>query len=193
MEDRQDSHPHPQILEALADKTDDLEQVPDIWEDRLPKKPVSKVRKPMKIEQWFGFDTDSDNTDDNDDSEWTEIDRKKMKEEKKTQMKKKKERESITAQKASCMIGIGPIDTQMIDSNRNDRIPYDESKIMIVKRLLTEELKYDEIDIRETRFIAKGEGIIYIAFGDQEQVREVHRRKAELQNDYYNCPQLHTT
>ena len=189
--DRQDIHSnHPQILQALTDKAEEPEFVPDIWEERLPKKVVNKVRKPLKIEKWFGFDTDSDNTDDSDETEWKEIDRKKFSEEKKKiQKKKKKEREEVTAQKASCMVGIGPIDTEMIEKNRNDRIPYDESKVMIVKQILTEELKYDELDIeeldiQETRFIPKGDGIMYIAFGDIEQVREIHKRKAELQNDY---------
>ena len=163
--------------------------VPDIWEDRLPKSSKQvKIRKPPKIEKWFGFDSDSDEAD-TDDSEWSEVDRKKRREEKKkAQNRKKREIEQMTAMKASSMIGIGPIDSNWVERHKNEKIKFEDSKVLIVKELLARELEYneeelEELDIRETRLVTKGDGIIYMAMGDQDQIKEIYKRKAELKND----------
>ena len=139
------------------------EVVPDIWEDRIKKQTkTSKIRKPLKIEKWFGVESESESNEDTDDSDWLEIDRKKRREnKKKLQTKKRKDLEVLTARKASCMVGVGPIDLREVEKDRKDRVPYEKSKIRILKQLLADRLDYDEIeldelDIRETRLNPKG-------------------------------------
>ena len=163
--------------------------VPDRWEDRIYKKKTPKVRKPLKIEKWFGVDSETDSNDDTDDTEWLEVDRKKRSEmKKKQQNKKKKELEVLTARKASNMVGLGPIDLEEIERDRRNRVPFEESKLRIVKQILADRLDYDELEleeleIKETRLNPKGDGVIYMALGDQEQVKDIHKRKAEMQDD----------
>ena len=55
-----------------------------------------------------------------------------------------------------------------------------KTKILIVKELLARELEYDEeeleeLDIRETRLVTKGEGVIYMVMGDQDQVKDLQK------------------
>ena len=170
------------------------DNIPDRWDEKLtpniPKKTIAKVRKPLKIMKWFGFDSESDNTDDSDSTEWTEVDRKTKQEEKrKRQRKKKKDLEEATATRAASMIGIGPVNLNRLDENRKANMDFETSKIKIVKDILAEELDYDpeeleELDIVETKLSTKGDGMIYVALPNKDQLREIHVRKAELQNDH---------
>ena len=64
------------------------EFVPDRWEELIPKKKETKVRKPPAFRKWFGLETYSDRSDDTDGSEWTEIERKKRGEQRRIQQRK---------------------------------------------------------------------------------------------------------
>ena len=120
---------------------------------------------------------------------WREVDRKKRSEEKrKLQRKKRKELESLTAMKAFNMLGIGLVDMALMEEHKNEKIPFEKSKLLAVEDLLAKHLEYnreelDELTIVETRLAATGENIIYVAFMDHNQVREVHMQKTELKND----------
>ena len=106
----------------------EVQPTPDLWEERIPKVKIQpRVRKPPTIEKWFGFDSDSEGTDDTNDNDWLEIDRKKKREEKKRQQKRrKKEMESLTSTKASSMVGIGPIDSSWVDKHRSEKITFED-------------------------------------------------------------------
>ena len=167
----------------------DNREIPDRWEEILTKKKVLKVRKPVKIEEWFGFTSETESSDDTEDTTWTEIDRKKKKDEKKIrQKKKKKDLETQTAAKAANKVGLGPVNLELLEKYRTEKVPYEKAKIMAIKTLLSEQLEYDkdelsELTIRETKMTSNRENIIYTAFEDQSQVRELYIRKAELKYD----------
>ena len=59
----------------------------------------------------------------------------------------------------------------------------------MVKAILKNELQYnkeelDKLEIAETKLTMKGDGIMYIAFTKQEQIKEIYMRKVETRNDY---------
>ena len=167
-------------------------EVPDRWEQLIPKTPRLKVRKPPKITQWFGADTDTDTTEDTDENEWSEVEYKKRNEiKKKKQKMKKKDLQESTARKASNMIGIGPINLEKLRNYRQDNKTYEDMKREVIKDFLASELAYEpyelkELNICETKLATNGENIIYLALEDHEQVKEIHLRKAELKNDTIN-------
>ena len=177
-----------QIFEKNSLDDQQEQEVPDRWEELLPKPLKPKIRKPMEIMEWFGFQSETESSDSSDDGEWTEVDRRKRSEDKKKlQKKKKKEMEALTAAKAANIIGVGPVDMSILDKHKNESISYKRCKILAVEDFLMKYLDYDreeldELTIAETR-LAATENIIYIAFTEQEQVRELHMRKAEMKND----------
>ena len=178
--------------EEIPDRWQDDREIPDRWEEILTKKKVIKVRKPtkMKIEEWFGFNSDTtDSSDENEDDTWTEIDRQKKKNEKRIRRnKKRKDLETQTAAKAANIVGLGPVDLELLEKLKNEKVPYEKAKIIAIKTLLSEQLEYnseelDELTIKETKMTSNGEKVIYTALEDHRQVRELYIRKAEIKND----------
>ena len=168
----------------------DRQDVPDRWEELIPKKPVRKIRKPPAFENWFGIETDSsDSSEDTEKVEWNEVERSKKNERKKLQQRKKrKETERMTALKASHMIGVGPVDRKLLDKRRKEGMSYIVAKELAVKDLLAEQLEYNteeltELSLEETRFATNGDNMVYLAMSNMEQIKEIHVRKAELRND----------
>ena len=162
---------------------------PDRWEELLPKGGKAlKVRKPpVEIKHWFGFPSETESSD-TDDSDWTEIDQKGRNEEKRRHAKRKrKDMMAQSAMRASCMIGLGPINRKRLENYRKDGITYERAKIRAIEELLIDQLGYEEEElvellIAETRMTHKGEDIIYVVFIDQDQLKEIHVRKAEARN-----------
>ena len=112
-------------------------EVPERWEQLIPKTQKPKVRKPPKILQWFGVNTDTDSTEDTDDKEWSEVDNKKINDiKKKKQKKKKRDLEETTARRASNMIGIGPINLEKLENYRKYNKTYEDMKIEVIKDFL---------------------------------------------------------
>ena len=190
MSDNRDNRDYEDIrdIRDIRDKP-----VPDRWEQLIPKTSKPKVRKPPKITQWFGIDTDTDTTEDTDENnEWSEVENRKRNEiKKKNQRKKKKDLEESTSRKAANMIGIGPINLDKLMNYKNENKTYENMKIEVIKDFLATELAYEpdeleELIICETKLATNGENIIYLALENYEQVKEIHLRKAELKNDTIN-------
>ena len=69
------------------------EQVHEIrWEVLEPKEKRSKVRKPSEFKHFFGDETETENTTDDDDENWKEVN---FKEKKQLKIKRQKERKKL--------------------------------------------------------------------------------------------------
>ena len=173
---------------------------PEAWEERIDEEPTlmdklmrrkeTKIRKPMVIKEWFG----DDSTDSSDDSEaeytgWNTVERKKKVEEKKNrQRKRKEERKHNCAVRAASMVSLGPVSIASIEFFMRDNKTFEEAKVCAVKELLKFDLNYDEeelkeLQIMETRISKRGDNIINVAFANEEEVRGIFMKKAELRND----------
>ena len=166
------------------------QETPDRWEELIPRKQTTKVRKPPSFKNWFGIESESsDSSEDTEVYEWNEVERGRKNEKKKLQQKKKrKETVRMTALKASHMIGIGPVNRKLLEARRKEGETYERAKEMAVKDLLSEQLEYEydeliELSLEETRFATNGDNMIYMAMSNIEHVKEIHVRKAELRND----------
>ena len=74
------------------------------------------------------------------------------------------------------MLGIGPISTRELGHEAGKN--FNLVKIEAVKRLLEKELKFngDELEamiINETMISAKGDGVVYCAFDDMQDIQEI--------------------
>ena len=173
---------------------------PEAWEERIDEEPTlmdklmrrkeTKIRKPMVIKEWFG----DDSTDSSDDSEaeytgWNMVERKKkVEEKKKRQRKRKEERKHNCAVRAASMVSLGPVSIASIEFFMRDNKTFEEAKVCAVKELLKFDLNYDEeelkeLQIMETRISKRGDNIINVAFANEEEVRGIFMKKAELRND----------
>ena len=86
------------------------------------------------------------------------------------------------------MMGIGPVDKNEIDKAMADLKDYEKAKVEVVKHHLRRFYKYnsDELEtltIAETKYLTKGNGMIYIAFTDQEDITDIYVRKADCRQD----------
>ena len=175
---------------------DTMEDTPDSWEqwDSQPTVRIQpagskpKVRRPV-ITTWFGEETSSDESDSNDDSSWSEVDRKKKNTERRRRTKrKKKEKEQRVATKAASMAGVGPIEMTDVNYYIDKGLNFEDAKVAALKDYLKQYLGYidtelDTLSVVETKFAARGEKILYIALSKQEEIKELHIRRAESRND----------
>ena len=152
-----------------------------------------KKSKGMKVlRRWFGDETESeeDMTEDSEDdvNEWDMVARrKKNKEKKKLAMRKKLDKVESVNKKASHIQGIGPIRMEDIEEQRETGMEYEEAKTTSLKKFLKDFLMYEEkelsdMSIKETMMSAKGDAIMYIAFEDIEDLKELNMRIAECGN-----------
>ena len=92
-----------------------------------------------------------------------------------------------TAEKATRMIGIGPVDLEYINEVYRETKNYEMAKMKGVKKFLQKELLYDDEEIEEINILGtkmgKLDNIIYIALQNTEECKEIYTRKAEIQND----------
>ena len=170
---------------------------PDHWEDRAhsparPNRrtaPKTKVRKPVTVKNWFGLDSSSNEESEEDDSCWTDVDRKKKRQERKkiSDIRKNKLKEECSS-RAAHMASLGPITTETVNYFKTDGVSFEDAKILAVKEFLACQLEYDEdelkeIDIVETRISTRGDDILSIALADENHIKELYMRKAELKRD----------
>ena len=115
------------------------------------------------------------------------MDKKRKNDEKKIESrKKKKELERQTAEKASCMVAMGPMNKTLEDECRDKKMNIEKTKIKLVHDFMINKLEFqledmDDFNIMETRI--GNEGIINVAFECQEQAKEVYIRKSEIMDD----------
>ena len=120
---------------------------------------------------------------------WDKVERlskNKEKNEKKRKLRRKKMIDTFN--KANHMIGLGPVKKRSIDYHYNLTKDYDLAKEEAVKEFLEFYLKFskeeiEELDIVETKISNGDDEVIYIAVEDDEQIKNIHRRKAECRND----------
>ena len=174
------------------------EQTPENWEDRYPDTPpiwkkkcdtAPPVRRPVQVENWFGLESSSDDTDsDNEGSEWSKVDRKEKADEKRrNQSKRKQEKMRDCASRAARMISIGPISMSNIDFFRSKEVGFEEAKCLAIKEFLQYNLGYSQDDlerirIMDTRISTRGDDIMNVALATEDETREIYMRKAETRN-----------
>ena len=174
--------------EEIPDRWEEREELPVEWEELQPRRQQVRVRKPVVITKWFGFESETDASE-TDENEWQEVDKKKRKEEKRKQLKRKrKEMECLTSTKASCMIGIGPINETLMEELRVDRVSFEDAKMIVARDFLENRLEFDRVDvdemrIMETKLSSKDDGILYLAMKTQDHCKEIHIRRTEIQDD----------
>ena len=145
-----------------------------------------------KLRKWF-CDSESEESDTNSEDEevnkddWNSVDRReKNKIKKAKQVENRKKKQKATAQKASLMIGIGPIPNRSIDYFSENEPDYEKAKIEAVNEFLKFYLNYNDAEISELGIVvtqrAKDE-MMYIVVSDQDELRDLHRRVAQAQND----------
>ena len=184
----------------VKDLTRNEREVPNNWEqaededtdylEQKREKVVPKIRKPVVVTNWFGADTTTDeSTGEEDDNRWTEVERKKKADKKRKQMATKKEQKmKECALKARNMVGLGPIGIEDIEYRRSAQVGFEAAKKLAVKDFLADNLGYikeelDSMEIAETRSTRTEGEILNVAFASNDDVREIHIRKAESQND----------
>ena len=92
------------------------------------------------------------------------------------------------ALKARNMVGLGPIGIEDIEYRRSSQVGFEAAKKLAVKDFLADNLGYnkeelDSMEIAETRSTRTEGEILNVAFASNDDVREIHIRKAESQND----------
>ena len=118
---------------------------------------------------------------------WTEIERKKECDKKRKKNKlKKKRKEEETSQKSMNMLGIGPISEKELRRLEDIVGDKERARVRAIKELLDYHLDFNNEELRDLDILETQEGkdsIVYFAAGNNELLREIHRRKAESRND----------
>ena len=167
------------------------------WEEQRPDRNICKNRRIP--EHWFGdeessceesLDETSEDEKEKEDSNWQNIKRKEInKNKKKVKRDKQRRLKMETTQKAARMLGIGPIDLDDIEEHMGKGVRYEEAKMKAVTKYLEEQLEYEEDEIKEMKIVetkVAKDDMVYIAVEDQNTIRDLYRRKANLRNDDLN-------
>ena len=172
-----------------ASRNTDSPQIEDVSSGLFSFQPArTKVRRPPKITRWLGIESNTDDSEEENNTEWNIVDQRKANEEKRKRAKSKKDDlQKECAQRAANMASIGPISSRSVNYFRKDGVEYEAAKIMAVKEFLAYNLGYEEEELRnlqimETRMSQKGD-IINVAMAKEEDIREFYIRKAELKKE----------
>ena len=158
------------------------------WKILCPASWKQKVRKPARITHWFGEESSpSDSSSEEGGDDWNEVNREEKQRRKRVKQgdnRKRKKREA--AKKASMMMGLGPIHNESRDYFEKRTNTKHDARKMAVKELLMynlafNEKEFHELDIQETK--DGKDGIIYIAAGNKDMLKEIYRHKADSRND----------
>ena len=158
-------------------------------EDKVKNKNKKKEDTGMRrLRNWFG-DTESEESEEEKDNEdWNLVDRKRKNQEKKekAEMRKKKNRIKTTA-KARNIVGAGPMKKSSVEYFQRKGLDFEQAKREVVNEFLKFYLQYEEEDIEDLKIVdtqlAKNDDVIYIAFEDIEDVKEIHARVAACRNE----------
>ena len=143
-----------------------------------------------KIRNWFGDTSDEESSEESEkeDESWTEVKRKeKSKIRKQKADRKKKDIKKKVTLKAKHIVGIGPILPKSLNYHMKKSKDNNAAKMNAVIEFLKHHLKYDDTEIealtiRETQLSAKADRVIYLAFEDLKDIKDLHSRIAEVQN-----------
>ena len=156
-------------------------------EEKLPNGRKVKNTKKMgmkSLRRWFGDESEESDTTESDEDDWNEVDRMgKNREKIKKQKKLRKEKEMNTLKKARHIIGLGPITDKALEHhNKENKGDFEKAKKEATKEYLAYFLNYDDeelenITIAETS-VAKKDDIMYIAFQNEDDIKEIYSRIA---------------
>ena len=152
------------------------------------------VKQKIAVSKWFGCDSEMSEDEDTEQSEeeetWNTVDRKKARKEKlKKQNEKKRRRREEVLRKTQNMIGLGPISGETLEKHiKKAKNDFEKAKRETVREHLVKYYKFnseefEQLEIQETKYIEKGDGIIYIAVADKNNIRDIYRRKAECKRE----------
>ena len=114
---------------------------------------------------------------------------KKKNEEKKKRIKKRKEDKQMEcAAKARYMVSLGPITMNSVNYFMDKGVNFEVAKKKAVLEFLQYSLGYEEdklnaLGLVETKMSPKGGEIIHVVLSNEEDVREIYYRKADLQKE----------
>ena len=121
---------------------------------------------------------------------WTKVERQNRNRIKIKKMKDKKLRKKMEVmKKARHMVGLGPMRLETVEIHlKIERNNYEKAKEKAVHEHLTRYYKYNTeelaaVKIAETKYNAKGDGIMYVALEDTEDIRDLYSRKADCKRD----------
>ena len=159
-------------------------------EEKKREKEKKKKENGMKaLKRWFGNETSEDESSDNSDEEkWTDIERVKKNKDK----KKKKEEERViiereTLRKGKQILGLGPIGQDSIEYYMERGDNFEDAKKAAIGEFLNHYLGYsetetEELSIVETQMAGNGDEIVYAAFENEDDLKEIHYRTADCKN-----------
>ena len=158
-------------------------------EDKMKKKGSSAMKK---LKNWFCDSEDEEDISSEEDTtegeeDWEEVDRKERNVKRKERRRLKKERlKAETSQKASKIVGIGPITRRSVDHFDKELKNFEKAKMAVLREFLQFYLNYDSDEIDdmgiEATQLAKDD-ILYIVIDDQSNIRELFGRIAQVQNN----------
>ena len=151
-----------------------------------------KIKEGMKkLKNWLcESDTSDDSEDENNDKQddWNVIGRreKNLLRKEKAEAKKKVKRDNVT-NKAKNIVGVGPIKKTSIQHFQSNNCNFEDAKMNALKEHLKFYLHYDDeeltdLEISATQMCVKDD-IIYAAFKNNEDVRELHARTTACKDD----------
>ena len=157
---------------------------------KVKNKNVKTTSGMNKLRKWFGDTSDEESEEEEKevDGNWSEVKRKEKNEEKKRKrIKTRKEKIRKVTDKARHILGIGPILPESLIYHQKRCKNFNDAKLEAVKEFLQHYLKFDtdkieNLSINETQMSAKSDGIIYVAFDDISNIKDIHARIAEVQN-----------
>ena len=155
-------------------------------------KTTKTPKKTRTLQNWFGAapgtsDSSGSSQEEDESVEWTQVQREKQNKRKqilRKQRQKDKKQELCT--KMQYMVGVGPIEDASIKFFEDKTGDSSTARKEAVKEFLGHYLSFDKnelecLEIIDTKRAAKDK-VIYCAFNDQNDVREVHFRKAISEN-----------
>ena len=187
-----------ELLEAAGTTTGrkEIAGIPDDWTERISpikKQPRKLIHRDFSNQDFrFGFGNDvstDDSSGDDDNLNWNTVTRtEKMEEKKKRQRDRKLQMQSDTATKARNMIGLGPIPLEAVRGAMRHSRDLERGKRIAFKDHLAAQYDFSDEELRtmiitETKMSGNGDEVIYAAFENHEDVREIYIRQAEYRND----------
>ena len=94
--------------------------------------------------------------------------------------------ERLTAEKASCMVAMGPMNKKLEEENRSKKMNIEKAKIHLVHDFMINQLEFQKEDLEDFKIMETrigNEGIMNVAFESQEQAKEIFIRKSEIMKD----------
>ena len=160
----------------------------------------TKKKKPMAaLRKWFGDESFESSDSSEDTEDWQKVDRVEANRVKRKKAKKAKNiKEQQTLEKAAHIVGLGPFTNDLRRHHNKEHRDINKATRAAIHDFLSHNLAYDTEDLEELSISEVQEGkdnILYIAFDNMEDIREIRTRIIESGNNdilfrMYIPPQL---